>query len=233
MKVQKNGCSIELESQDVNDDCKYQIRDFTPEFLKWQLEDRMAIFQDIAVNDIVPSFAAHLPVVTTLNRNGALFPFHTSTKGVGLLPKDENLQQYCDYFRKIIDTSSGYDRKTRKHKRLEAIRKFYKSDHIATNKLGLLEIFLGSSFCNIETNPRVSLQFTSAGPNYKSFQINGIAEIVDASDLNFQFIYLMRMLFEYESFHIQHPEYKTGYVVWVCEVYDKAPFRGKAGKRLR
>lgn len=233
MELHKNETHIVLNPQNGNDSCQYPIRDFTPEFLEWQLEDRRTIFQDIANKNIVPSFAAHLPVVTTMNRNGALFPFHTSTKGVGLLPKDEYLQHYCDYFRKLIDISSGLDRKKSKPQRVEAIRKFYNSDHIASNKLGLLEIFRGNSFRNIEANPLVSLQFTSAGPHYKSFQINGIAEIVDSSDLNFQFIWLARRLFEYESFHIQHPEYITGYVVWVSEVYDKAPIRGRAGKRLR
>ncbi|MFQ5651079.1 MAG: hypothetical protein ACE5IY_14155 [bacterium] len=233
MKVDKNDVSIEVASPNGNGVCTYPVHDFTPEFLRWQLEDRRAIFQDIAAKDIVPSFASHLPVVTTVNPNGALFPFHTSTKGVGLLPRDEYLQHYCDYFRRLIDLSNGADRKQSKCQRVEAILKFYNSDHIATNKLGLLEIFRGNSFRNIEANPLVSLQFTSAGPHYKSFQINGIAEIVDGSDLNFQFIWLARRLFEYESFHIQHPEYTTGYVVWVSEVYDKAPIRGKAGKRLR
>ncbi|MFQ5606215.1 MAG: hypothetical protein ACE5HS_23330 [bacterium] len=233
MELLKNDAYIALKSENSNGVCRYPICDFTPEFLQWQLEDRMAIFEDIAAKDIVPSFASHLPVVTTVNRNEALFPFHTSTKGVGLLPKDEYLQQYCDTFSQLIDVSNGNGRKETKRQRVEAIRKFYNSEHIASNKLGLLEIFRGNSFRNIEANPLVSLQFTSAGPHYKSFQINGIAEIVDSSDLNFQFIWLARRLFEYESFHIQHPEYITGYVVWVSEVYDKAPIRGRAGKRLR
>lgn len=152
---------------------------------------------------------------------------------MGLLPKDEYLEYYCDYFREILNKTNRYNWKYTKTERVEAIRKFYTSDHIATNKLGMLETFRGKTFHNIEANPLISLQFTSSGPHYKSFQINGIAEIVDELNLNFQFIYLARMLFEYESFHIHHPEYKVGYVVWVSEVYDKAPIRGKAGKRLR
>ncbi|MFQ5650565.1 MAG: hypothetical protein ACE5IY_11540 [bacterium] len=232
MNLHKNGKTIAIESLNGNGGCTYPLCDFTTEFLHWQLEDRQAIFQDIANKEVVPSFAAHLPVVTTVSRQG-VFPFHTSTKGVGLLPKDEYLQGYCDTFRTLLEVNKGQNWKFSKRQRVEAIRSFYNSDHIATNKLGMLEIFRGNSFNNIEANPLVSLQFTSPGPHYKSFQINGIAEIVDATDLNFQFIYLARMLFEYESFHIHHPEYKTGYVVWVSEVYDKAPIRGRAGKRLR
>lgn len=222
MKFHRNGACIELELPGSGR--KYPIRDFTPEFLRWQLEDRRSTFQEIAHRDIVPSFAAHLPVVTTVNCEGA-FPFHTSTKGVGLLPKEDRLEYYCGLFKDLLGES--------KERRVEVIQRFYNSDHIATDKLGLLEIFRGTSFRNIHANPLVSLQFTSPGPHYRSFQINGIAEIVEQPDLHFQFIYLARLLFECESFHIQHPEYRTGYVVWVSEVYDKAPHRGKAGKRLK
>ncbi len=232
MQLKKNDGSIYIDSLNGNGSCEYPVRDFTTEFLQWQLEDRSAIFQDIARKDIVPSFASHLPVMTTVNREGA-FPFHTSTKGVGLLPKDEYLQSYCDLFSELLEGKEGEKWKESKQDRVKAIQKFYSSDHIAMNKLGMLEIFRGNSFQNIEVNPLVSLQFTSPGPNYKSFQINGVAEIVDSKDLNFQFIFLARMLFEHDSFHIQHPDYSVGYVMWVSEVYDKAPIRGKAGKRMR
>lgn len=190
-------------------------------------------FHEISRKDIVPSFAAHLPVVATVNLNNSAFPFHTSTKGVGLLPREEYLEYYCGLFRTLLEKTKDENWKATKQERVDAIRQFYTSDHIATDRLGLLEIFRGRSFRNIQANPLATVQFTGSGPQYKSFQLNGLFEIVDASDLNFQFILLARMLFEYESFHIQHPEYKTGYVFWVCEVYDKAPIRGKAGTRLR
>jgi hypothetical protein len=231
MEVKRNCNSIELVSECGTE--RFPICDFTVPFLEWQLEDRQAIFTDISRQDIVPSFAAHLPVMTTVNANGSAFPFHTSTKGIGLLPAGEHLQHYCDFFASAIEEGESLSREENKRRRVEAIRSFYRSDHIAQNKLGLLEIFHGSSFRNIEANPLVSLQFTSPGPKYKSFQINGVAEIIEEPDLNFQFIWLARRLFEYESFHVHHPEYKTGYVVWISEVYDKAPNRGTAGRRLK
>lgn len=231
MKVDKYNKYIEIDSLDGGH--KYPICDFSPDFLDWFLEDRQLIFRDISRKDIIPSFSSHLPVVTTLNRNGDAFPFHTSTKGVGLLPKENYLEHYCQLFSGLLERKKGESRETIKKQRVKAIQEFYCSNHIAPNRLGLLEIFRGNSFQNIQANPQVSLHFTSPGPQYKSFQLNGIMEIIESSDLNFQFIYLARMLFEHESFHIRQPEYRTGYLFWVCEVYDKAPIRGRAGKRLR
>ena len=41
----------------------------------------------------------------------------------------------------------------------------------------------------------------------------------------------MRLLFEYDSFRVQQPDYPSGYVFWICEVYEKSP-RKRAGQKI-
>ena len=97
--------------------------------------------------------------------------------------------------------------------------------------LGTLEIFQGQTFKNIRQDARVSLHYTGVGPDYPSFQINAVAEIVEPGDARFEYLYWARQLFEHDSFHIQQPAYPSGYVFWLGEVFDKSS-KGAAGKRL-
>jgi hypothetical protein len=98
--------------------------------------------------------------------------------------------------------------------------------------LGLVEIFQGQTYRNLVRNPLMALQYTGAGPEYQSFQLNGVVQTVGPGDPRFELLYLMRQLFEYNAFHIQQPKYPSGYVFWISQVFDKSP-RGRAGQRIR
>lgn len=78
----------------------------------------------------------------------------------------------------------------------------------------------------------MTMQYTGAGPEYRSYQLNGVVERIGPGDPRFEFLHLMRMLFEYNSFHVQQPAYPSGYLFWISEIFDKSP-RGQAGHRIR
>lgn len=201
-------------------------------FIQWQLESRRTLFHSHMLSSgQVARFQAHLPVLVTRSANGA-FPFHTANKGVGLLPTAEDLGYYIDQFKRLLKERSSKPWRETLKERITLMDSLYSApERLDLGYMGSLEIFQGQSFQNILGDPRVSLQFTGGGPNYPSFQINAVAEVVYPGDLRFEFLYWARQLFEYDSFHIQQPSYPSGYIFWVCEVYDKSP-AGGAGRRI-
>lgn len=213
-------------------DAEDRARELPSEFIEWQMEARRTMFSLVSKGQRPTQFGAHLPVAVTMNRERA-FPVHSAAKGTGFLPRDEYLDEYIARVGQCIADCEGRPWKESLGERVAVIRSFYDHrDHIDFRRLGLLEIFQGQTYRNLQTDPRLTLHYTGDGPAYPSFQVNTVVEIVDPEDKRFQFIYLVRQLFEHDHFHIHQPDYPTAYVAWVQEVYDKSPFHGRAGRRL-
>ncbi|MFN3974458.1 MAG: hypothetical protein ACK4K2_04160 [Dehalococcoidia bacterium] len=201
-------------------------------FLQWQLTSRRVLFSShLATGDRVRRFQAHLPVVVTYSSHG-VFPVHTANKGVGLLPRLEYLQPYIQAFKGLLAQVDKGTWQETLAQRIAMVDSLYSAPHRLDRRcLGSLEIFLGQTYRNILADPRVTLHYTGEGPNYPSFQVNAIAQVVYPGDPHFEFLYWARQLFEYDAFHIQQPAYPAGYLFWVCEVYDKSP-SGGGGRRI-
>ncbi|MBW8011514.1 MAG: hypothetical protein FVQ83_09795 [Chloroflexi bacterium] len=202
------------------------------EFIEWQMSARRGAYANVAKGKRPARFSAHLPVVITL-RHAAEFITHAATKGTGFTPKDDYLDHYIALFDNCLDKCQGRPWKETLGERIAVAREFYENpDHIDFRRLGLLEIFQGQTYKNLMDDPRITLHYTGDGPDYPSFQINALAQIVGPEDKSFQFVYLARQLFEHDRFHIHQPNYPLGYLVWVQEVYDKSPFHGRAGRQF-
>ncbi len=205
-------------------------RELPADFVRWQLDSRLAMIERIAGNEEVLSFGAHLPVLVT-HRAAAAFPSYTANKGAGFTPTDEFLDHYVRRFRDALAFAEGKPYEETRAARLAAIRLLY--DHperMDLRRLGMLEIFQGQTYRNIQDDPRVALHYTDIGPGYRSYQVNGRAELVGPGDARFEFLLAARLLFEFERFHIQQPAYPCGYLLWVAEVFDKSPHHGRAGR---
>ncbi|MBI4328797.1 MAG: hypothetical protein HY685_02905 [Chloroflexi bacterium] len=203
-----------------------------PSFLQWQLASRGTLFnQHMAHGDRVTRFDAHLPVLATVFPQGP-FPFHTANKGTGLLPRESYLPEDIQAMRALLQRAQGAGWKESLRERVTLMSSLYaQPDHWDRRFLGSLEIFQGQTYANIQQDPRVTLHYTGAGPTYPSFQINAVAQVIGPTSLYYQFLFWARQLFEYDSFHIQQPAYPSGYLFWVCEVFDKSP-KGQAGHRI-
>lgn len=189
-------------------------------FLDWIVDSRLKVYEMLEKGEFIRFFDAHLPVLVTLDREGRI---NTANKGVGLLPKGEYLDHYIEVFENTISEAKSW--KESFPERIAAIKEFYKHKRrIDRTKLGTLEIFEGRTLSNIRENPRVALHFTGSRPNYVSFQVNAIAEIVKDDNKYFQFLVLARKLFEHDSFHIFQPGYGFGYVFHITECLNKTPF---------
>ncbi len=203
------------------------------EFLKWQLATRSRVFDKIKERHSVEFFNAHLPVVSTVQGGAGQFRIHSSTKGTGLLPKDEYLDYYLGLIAECLERIKGRPFDETAGERIAVAREFYANpDHIDRRRLGLLEIFRGQTFKNLSENPQATVLYTGTWKGYFSLQINCIAEIIAPGDPYFRFLYGMRQLFEYERFHIHQPAYALGYLFWAQEAFDKSPVMGKAGAKI-
>lgn len=201
-------------------------------FMNWQLQSRGVLFsQHMAHGDGVTSFSAHLPVAVT-RRSGGPFPFHTANKGTGLLPEERFLSEDTQALRQLVTKSAGRPSRDSLKERVAFMASLYGSpEHWERRFLGSLEIFLGQTHANILADPRITLHYTGRGPDYPSFQVNAVAQVLKPGDPHFEYLYWARQLFERDAFHIQQPAYPLGYLFWVSEVYDKSP-SGHAGAKL-
>ncbi len=195
-----------------------------PAFLEWQCEERKAMFAALRCGEMPRFLASHLPVVSTLNGRQGTFPIHSSTKGMGLLPKECHLAEHVG---KIADClARGQDRDPGESlaERIEGALSLYgRPARIDTGVFGGIEIFRRQTYHNLLADPRAALLFTGFGPQYLSYQFNCDVEVVQPGDPRFDFLRGMRLLFEMERFHIQQPEYSLGYVFHIREVFDKTP----------
>lgn len=60
----------------------------------------------------------------------------------------------------------------------------------------------GKSYENLRRDPRVTLHYTGDGPDYRSFQVNGVAEVLERDDPRCRYIALARAIFEFAPFHL-------------------------------
>ncbi len=227
--VHVNDASLEIAT--AEGDRSYPVREMPDELFSWQLDSRRAIFEAIANGTRPTDFHAHLPVVATFNEE-LPFPVHTATKGTGLLPGDEHLDEYIAAASTCLDDAKDKPWNESQASRIAIAKRLYeKPEHIDRRKLGLVEIFQGQTYRNLKRNPLMTIHYTGSGPAYPSYQLNGVVEQIGPGDARFDFLHLMRMLFEYNSFHIQQPAYPSGYVFWLSEIFDKSP-RGHAGCKI-
>ena len=200
---------------------EHAIKGLPPEFITWQMEARQALFQHLGSEPSIPTFAPHLPTLATWGE-GALFP-NLAAKGVGLLPKDELLEEYATEFENLLTRLADRPWPQTIQERVAAAQRFYgRVEAVDRRCLGGLEIFEGTTYRNLLSNPFASLLYVGPGPRYRSFQLDCVVEVLSPGDSRYRFIRSIRGLFEHERFHYQQPDYPFGYVFWVVEARDKS-----------
>lgn len=212
---------------------EFGIKELPEKFIRWQLDYKHKIYDAIEKDEYIAFNAGHLPVVGTWDE-GSLVP-NLANKGVGFTPKDE----YIDHYLKVVEDAVEQIQKLPPHAvndtrnlRISAAREFYAHpEHIDWRRLGLLEIFEGSTFKNLSRNPFASVLWTGNSPVFVSFQVDCVVEIITPDDPRYRFSWAMRRLFEYEPFHVVQTMYPYSYCFWVMDWKDKTPKRRYPGKR--
>ena len=205
----------------------FEIKELPEEFVRWQLDYKQRIYATIEKDEYVAFNAGHLPVVGTWDAN-SMYP-NLANKGVGFTPKDEHLDHYIDLVENAVaeieDLPPHAVDDTRKL-RISTAREFYSHpEHIDWRRLGLLEIFEGSTFRNLAANPLASVLWTGDSPIFVSFQVNCVVEVITPEHPRYRFSWAMRRLFEYEPFHVVQTIFPYSYTFWVYDWKEKTPKR--------
>jgi hypothetical protein len=211
----------------------FEIKELPPPFVRWQLDYKHSIYDAIERDEYVAFNAGHLPVVATWE-NESLVP-NLANKGVGFTPKDE----YIEHYLALVEDAVARIEKLPPHAvndtrtlRIATAREFYSHpEHIDWRRLGLLEIFEGSTFQNLTANPMASVLWTGNSPVFVSYQVDCVVEVITPDDPRYRFSWAMRRLFEYEPFHVVQTMYPYAYCFWVYSYKDKTPKRRYPGKR--
>lgn len=213
----------QIEQNDADREQRLALVALPQKFLDWQIESRRQLFEQLLSREPVRFLASHLPVLATLNPEGTS---NLANKGVGLIPQDEHLTSYVELFKRTLSENQDRPWEQTLAARVEAASELLgHPQHIDPYRLGSLEIFEGQTFQNVQTNPRVALLYTASGPEYLSFQIDGMAQILKPGQPVYEFLHLSRLLFEHEDFHIAQSKYPYAYQFAVCGVRDKTPHR--------
>lgn len=209
------------------------VLELPDEFKRWQLDYKHGVYDSIEKNEYIAFNAGHLPVVGTWS-DEATFP-NLANKGIGFTPKDEYLEHYLQ----IVENAVAEIEELPPHAvnetrllRVSTAREFYNHpEHIDWRRLGLLEIFEGTTLRNIRSHPFASVLWTGNAPVFMSFQVDCAVELITPEDLRYRFSWAMRRLFEYEPFHVVQTIYPYSYCFWITGFKDKTPKRRYPGKR--
>jgi len=212
---------IELLEGDGGEGISFSLEALPRRFIDWQIETRFELFEKLKSKEPVRFLASHLPVLATLCPDSTV---NLANKGVGLIPKAEHLASYTELLKEARSKVQGRPWEETLPERIEAASQLLKHpEHIDPYRMGTLEIFEGQTLRNIEQDPRVALLFTGSGPEYLSFQLDCVAEILDPGHPTYEFLRASRLLFEFDEFHISQPGYPFAYQFWVYGVRDKTP----------
>lgn len=202
-------------------------------FIEWQIASRRTMLESIRAGRHPRRFGAHLPVMITFSPEGP-FPIRAAAKGVGLTPRDACLERYLALLEATLARCEGRPWEETLTERVAAVQSLL--DHpedLEPCRLACLEIFQGATYANLQRDPRVVLHYTGDGPDYPSFQVNGMVEVLTPDDPRARFIALSRALFEVAPFHLPQPGYVAAALIWVQEVLNKTPFVVPAARGAR
>jgi hypothetical protein len=211
----------------------FEVRELPEKFVRWQLDYKHSIYDAIERDEYIAFNAGHLPVVATWSRD-SLVP-NLANKGIGFTPRDEYLDRYLDLVESAVEKIHRLPPHAvdeTRSLRVATAREFYAHpEHIDWRRLGLLEIFEGSTLRNLTETPLASVLWTGNSPVFVSFQVDCVVEIMTPEDKRYRFSWAMRRLFEYEPFHVVQTVFPYGYCFWVYDYKDKTPKRRYPGVR--
>lgn len=219
--VTSSGDQIQVE---INNNTKQlKLAQLPPEFIDWQIRERMKLFEMLEKNQMPKFLPSHLPTLITYDRKKPDFPVNAACKGIGLVPVYEELETITQKLKAQLPSIVGSDFKSSIKQRLECAKLFFNNTtKIDLSRLGGLEIFEAQSYKNIVENPCVSLLFVGDSSTYKSYQLNCVAEITPPETPFYNFVRAIRSVFEEARFHYQQPAYPFAIKYNIVEVIEKS-----------
>jgi hypothetical protein len=180
---------------------RFPLHPLPTEFIQWQIHQRLSIFDHLLKGEKPAFLPSHLPSLITFQKNQEDFPVNVACKGVGLVPRDRDLETLTTQLKQRLHQIGNHSFQSSLAARMDAVLLLYSDlEKVHPSCLGGLEIFETNSFKNITQNPQV----------------------VETKELFYQFVASMRALFEDAEFHFQQPKYPFAVRYFVTHVIDKS-----------
>ena len=157
---------------------EFKIRKASDEFIKWNLEKRLKFLEDIK-KGVMGWGGPHQGAVATygLGRLDSKFTVNNAIKGIGLAPKDENLDKAIKRLKDTFESPMP--------EKMDILKSLYEkdADYFDWRKQTSLELystptFETHTFLNIMDNPVATVVYL----DIPSFEIRTIARVVHPED---------------------------------------------------
>lgn len=200
----------------------YTVKKVSEAFAQWNTEKRLEFLEKIKTGKMPGWGGPHSGAVATygLRRRDSRFTINNAIKGIGLAPKDENLDAAIDRLKSTYENSMP--------EKMDVLKSFYeKPDFFDWRKQTSLELyatpdFETHTFLNVMENPIATLVFV----DIPSFELRTIARIVHPEDktaLPSEKKLLEFVNLAHEYMHGKFSRYFPLLLFYVVEEFDNTP----------
>lgn len=205
---------------------EYPIRNASEAFQKWNCEKRIEFIANIKKGQMPGWGGPHSGAVATygLRRLDSEFTLNNAVKGIGLAPKDENIDAAI---KKLKDT---YD--SPMPEKMDVLTSFYeKPDFFDWRKQTSLELystpeFETHTFLNVMENPISTIVFLDV-PSYEVRTIARVVQPEDDTALEHEKKLLEFVNLAHEYMHGKFSRYFPLLLFYIIEEFDNSPGRQK------
>lgn len=201
---------------------EFQIREASEAFIKWNTEKRIEFLERIKTGRMPSLGGPHSGAVATygLGRLDSKFTVNNAIKGIGLAPKDENIDAAINRLKETY--------KSPMPEKMDVLKSFYENpDFIDWRKQTSLELyatpeFETHTFLNVMENPVATLVFL----DIPSFELRAIARIVHPDDktaLPSEKKYLEFVNLAHSYMHGEFPRLYPLLLFYIIEEFDNTP----------
>ncbi len=199
-------------------------------FIKWAFHQRAELIRRQLRGERIPrdsffiGFTRHTPAIITDGPAG----LNGSIKGVGFLPKGDNIENFLDKYKNHIENYEGDDYPERGLKLLNKLI-WAEGQHEAIDFscLGTLELALDHTWHNLQDNDRATLLFYE--PPMISFEVRCSAEI-HAGDRIHEYLNAQHDVYHGSNIHKWSD--RPAYLFKIKEIFDNSVGKKAFGKRI-
>lgn len=201
---------------------EFNIRKASDEFIKWNLEKRLKFLEDIK-KGVMGWGGPHQGAVATygLGRLDSKFTVNNAIKGIGLAPKDENLDKAIERLKDTFESPMP--------EKMDVLKSLYEGDpnFFDWRKQTSLELystpeFETHTFLNVMDNPVATIVYL----DIPSFEIRTIARVVhpeDGTALPSEKKLLEFVNLAHEYMHGKFPRVFPLLLFYIIEEFDNTP----------
>lgn len=201
---------------------EFRIKEASREFVKWNAEKRLEFLEHIKTGKMPGWGGPHSGAVATygLGRLDSKFTLNNAIKGIGLAPKDENIDEAIEGLKQTYDNPMP--------EKMDVLKSFYKKPAFFDwRKQTSLELyatpeFETHTFLNVMDNPIATLVFL----DIPSFELRTIVRIVHPEDetaLASEKKLLEFVNLAHEYMHGKFPRMYPLLLFYIVEEFDNTP----------